>query len=90
MTVINWGNRGGHLASQAHIDNRNKLAVVKADLEEARPRVQRRIADEELVGKTHGNEKIDAIMLWLKIISRLNISSNSIDEDRVRIVICLQ
>ena len=69
--------------AQSHIRKRDAAREVTQEFKDARPLVQQRITTEELVGQTYTDDKIDSILLWLKIIAKLNISAETMDADRV-------
>ena len=80
---VDWRNRSKHLVTQKHINNKKNAETVAQDLEVARPMLQQRIMEENLVGRTYSNEKLESTMTWLRIACAGNWSTKSVDENRV-------
>jgi hypothetical protein len=67
-----------------HIRKRDTVEEVNDDLEDTRVLAQQRIQRESLVGATYSNEKLKSILHWIKIAARMNMSTSTIEDNKVR------
>lgn len=80
---VDWGNRSKHLVAKKHIKNKMDAITIAQDMELAKPMLQQRIKEDNLVGRTYSDEKLESTMMWLKIACSGNWSTKSVEETRV-------
>lgn len=80
---VDWGNRSKHLVAKKHIKNKSAVKSIAQDMQVAKPMLQQRIKEDNLVGQTYSSEKLESTMMWLKIACAGNWSTKSVEENRV-------
>ena len=81
--AVDWGNRSKHLVALKHTNSKRCAETVAQDLETAKPMLQQRIKEDNLVGRTYSDDKLSSTIMWLKIACKGNWSTRSIDDTRV-------
>ena len=79
-----WNNRGPHLNTKKHKNNKEVNAKNAAETTDQRKRSQTRIQEESLVGSTYATSQIENALNWVKACFGGNIAINAIEENRVR------
>ncbi len=83
--AIGWDNRGKHLTSTKHKENKVVKVANANATDEQRQLTQSRIREDQLQGREASDEKLDASLNFLKFLFGSNTATNAVVENRVRI-----